>query len=215
MSFIQSFIQQLESYATQVSVELFVFLGSFIEEVIAPIPSPFVMTLAGSIAQAQNRALLYLTVLAVLGATGKTLGAWVLYFIADKAEDVIVGKYGRFFGVSHKEIEAIGKHLNKGWQDHFFLFVARALPIIPSAPVSVVCGLIKLDIKTYLSSTFFGTCVRNMLYLYVGYIGISSYEQMMGGIDSMETMVQITIGISIIGIIIWAYYKRRKISKDH
>ena len=44
-------------YADQVPVELFSFIGSFIEEVIAPIPSPIVMIVTGTIAQAQEKPL--------------------------------------------------------------------------------------------------------------------------------------------------------------
>lgn len=212
MDFIQNAVQILESYATKVPLELFVLFGSFIEEVIVPIPSPFIMTLSGSIAKAQDQATYYLFLLAVFGAIGKTLGAWILYFVADKAEDVIVSKYGKFFGVTHKEIEGIGKRFNKGWQDNVFLFLARAIPIIPSAPVSVACGIIKLNMKTYLFSTFLGTCVRNMLYLYVGYVGLSSYEGIIGGLGSGESVIQLIIGIVVFGIIVWMYYKRRKIS---
>jgi membrane protein DedA with SNARE-associated domain len=210
MDFIRDAIQIFESFATKMPLELFVLLGSFIEEVIAPIPSPFIMTLSGSIAKAQDQAIFYLILLSFFGAIGKTLGAWVLYIIADKAEDVIVGKYGKFFGVTHKEIESIGRRFNKGLRDDVFLFLARAIPIIPSAPVSVVCGLIKLNIRTYLLSTFLGTSVRNMLYLYVGYVGLSSYESVLGGLDSVESIVQIVIGVGIVGIIGWAYYKRKK-----
>ena len=213
MNFIQSAINTLESSATKIPLELFVLIGSFVEEVIAPIPSPFIMTVAGSIAKAQEHTLLYLVVLAIFGAIGKTLGAWVLYYAADKAEDIIIGKFGKLLGVTHKEIEGIGKRFNKGWKDIIFLFVARAVPIIPSAPVSIVCGIIKLNIKIYLFSTFLGTCVRNTLFLYVGYVGVSSYEHITGGLDSVESIVQVSLGVVVVCVIIWAYYKRRKISR--
>lgn len=210
INFMQNIFDIFESYATRVPVEPFVLFGSFIEEVIAPIPSPLVMTVSGSIAKAQEQTFLFLILLAILGAVGKTLGAWVLYFLADKSEDIIIGKFGKVLGLTHKEIEGIGKRFNKGWRDNVFLFLARAIPIIPSAPVSVVCGLIKLNLKTYLSATFTGTCVRNMLYLYVGYAGLSSYKTVTEGLDSAESIVQIIIGVVIVSIIIWAYYKRRK-----
>ena len=209
MDIVSTIITQLEIYATKIPIELFVLLGSFIEEIIAPIPSPFIMTLSGSIAKAQQHTLTYLLILAVIGSFGKTLASWILYAIADKAEDIIITKYGRFFGVSHKEVESIGKMFNKGWKDNFFLFIARAIPIIPSSPISVVCGIIKLNLKTYLLSTFLGTIVRNLLYLYVGFIGLSSFEDMMEGLDSLESIIQLIIALGIIGVIIWAYYKRK------
>lgn len=209
MDIINTIIAQLEVYATKIPLELFAFLGSIIEEIIAPIPSPFIMTLAGSIAKAQEQTLFYLVILAVFGALGKTVASWILYIIGDKAEDIIIKKYGKFFGVTHKEVESIGKFFHKNWKDNILLFVARAIPIVPSAPVSLVCGVIKLNLKTYVVSTFFGTIVRNFLYLYVGFIGLSSFEDVMGGLDSLESITKIVLVLAIMGGIGWAYYYRK------
>ena len=90
-------IDLFEVYATQIPVEIFTFLGAFIEEVIAPVPSPIVMTLVGSIAAAQMTGLVFLFYLAIIGAVGKTLGAWLLYFITDKAEDLVFKRFGKFY----------------------------------------------------------------------------------------------------------------------
>src|SRR3990172_1386506 len=90
-------------------LEVFVLVGSFIEEVIAPIPSPFVMTSAGAIASTLIKGVLYLVALALLGAVGKVAGAWVLYVVSDKAEDFILSsKVGKWIGFSHKEVESLG-----------------------------------------------------------------------------------------------------------
>lgn len=214
MSFLDPLVVSLESLTKVVPLELFVIAGSFVEEVIAPIPSPFVMVLAGSLAGAQGHPLLYLLLLAFLGAIGKTAGAWILYVVADKLEDVVIAKFGRFLGVSHKEIESIGKKLNGGWQDNVFLFIARAMPIIPSAPISIACGIIKLNIKTYLTSTFAGTFLRNMMYLYLGYAGLDNYKQITEGFEGIESLGQIVLFAVIAAVVIWAYYKRRKSSHE-
>lgn len=202
-------ISYLENIAHTVPLEIFVPTASFIEEVIAPIPSPLVMVLSGSIAGSQNLPLIYLLWLAFIGAIGKTIGAWILYFVADKLEDVIVKKYGKFFGVSHTHIENIGKKLNGKWQDNVFLFVARALPIIPSAPVSIACGLIKINLKTYLTSTFLGTYVRNLIYLYLGYVSYGNYKQIADGFEGVESLGQILIFLALVGLVLYAYRKRK------
>lgn len=201
----------LESIAVYLPLEIFVTIGSFVEEVVAPIPSPVMMVLAGSMAEAQNQTLWYLAWLAVFGSFGKTLGAWVLYVVADKLEDVIMGKFGRFFGITHKEIESIGKKLNGGWHDNVFLFITRAMPIIPSAPVSIACGIIKLNQKTYLSSTFGGTFLRNLMYLYLGYAGLENYKEISKGLEEFESYGQLLLLIVVAAVVVWAYYKRGKV----
>src|SRR5690606_32340582 len=164
----------LHQLAGVLPTEIFVAIGAFVEELVAPIPSPLVMTLGGSLAASQGKTLTYLGLLALLGAIGKTVGSWLIYLIADKAEDFVMNKIGKFVGVTHREVEIIGKHLNKGWRDDVILFLLRAVPIMPTAPVSIVCGLIKLNLRTYLTSTFFGTLVRNVFYLYLGYTSVDA-----------------------------------------
>ena len=209
MSLIMTVSEYVRALAPTIPLEAFVILGSFIEEIIAPIPSFLVMGLAGTLARIHGEALWYLVVLAALGSLGKTLGTWVIYFVADKAEDLVMKKFGKYIGVTHVEIEAIGSRLHKGWRDFVFLFMARALPIVPSTPVSFVCGVIKLNLATYLSSTFFGTCVRNFLYLYLGYVGLSSYTQLRNGFEKTESLVQVLFAVVILALIVFAYLKRK------
>lgn len=209
----QQIEEALKNSANYLPLELSSFAGGLIEEVIAPIPSPFVMAAVGSAAFAQGKTFLSLLMLAILGSLGKTIGAWVIYIIADKLEDVIVPKFGKFLGVSHQEIEGIGKHFNGGWKDDIILFVLRALPIVPSSPVSAVCGIIKINLRTYIVSTFLGNIPRNLIYIYLGYSGISAYESILSGLDNTESIMQVVIFLSLVGLVGWIYYQRHQKSK--
>lgn len=199
----------LIAWAEHVPLELFTFAGSFIEEVIAPIPSPIVMTVTGSIASAQGKMMWYLLILSLIGAAGKTLGAVLVYIVADKAEDVLVGRFGKLIGVTHKEIEALGKRLHGGWKDMGFLLFLRALPIMSSTVVSVCCGVVKIPIRVYIISTFFGTIIRDFFYLYVGFTGIKALHGLVEGFDNIESVIQVVIAALIVGVIGWMYWKRR------
>ncbi|MGI5827863.1 MAG: DedA family protein [Patescibacteria group bacterium] len=210
MKIFEDLLNVLLSFANKVPIELYAIIGPFAEEIVSPIPSPFVMASAGSIAAAQNKALIYLAWLALLGAFGKTIASWILYFAADKAEDVVVGRFGKFIGISHKEVEDLGRHFNGGWRDNVIIFFARFIPIIPSSPISVVCGAIKINVWTFISSTFLGTIFRNMFYLYFGYAGLNAYESTLKGLDSAESVVQIVMVVAVAVVLVWLYYKRSK-----
>jgi membrane protein DedA with SNARE-associated domain len=202
-------VELIQVYATKVPLEIFVPLGAFIEEVLAPIPSPFIMTTAGTISATRGLPFVYLAWLALIGSVGKTLGALVLYYATDKAEDFVLARFGKFLGVTHKEIEGIGKRFGKGWQDDVTLFFLRTLPILPSAPISVVSGLIKLNVRTYTVSTFLGIWVRNLLFLYFGYSGIEAYKSIIQGFEGIQSVAQIIMFLTIGAIIAWAYWKRK------
>lgn len=206
---IDFFIDALFQLSEVVPVTWFTFIGAFIEELIAPIPSPIVMTLGGSLAASQGSGWDWLLILALIGAVGKTIGSYLVYWLSDKGEDLVLTKFGKFLGVSHKEVEVIGKYLNHGWHDDILLFLFRAIPIMPTAPVSIVCGLIKLNLRTYIVSTFFGTLVRNVFYLYLGYTSLDTLESLNEGIDSLEKFGYIIL-LGLIGaLMVFIYYQRR------
>lgn len=207
MSLFSSLTQQLEAWAYQVPLPTFTFAGAMIEEIIAPIPSPIVMTLAGSIAASQNQTVVFLASLAFIGAIGKTLGSWVVYFIADKAEDIFVRRFGKFFEIKPDDIEAIGKVLNHNWKDYFIITLMRAIPVFPTAPVSIVCGLIKINLKTYIVGTFLGTLIRNVFYLYLGFSGLQSLQS---GLDSLESLMQLVLFALFILAFFYFYHQRKK-----
>lgn len=208
-SVLQPFIDLLHRLSGVLPTEVFVAVGAFIEELIAPIPSPLVMTLGGSLAASEDKTLTYLAILAFLGAVGKTIGSWIIYHIADKSEDFVMNKLGKFVGLSHREIEIIGKHLNHGWRDDVILFLLRAIPIMPTAPVSIVCGLIKLNLRTYIVSTFLGTLVRNIFYLYLGYTSLGALESINDGIDSFEKFGYLIL-LVVVGVAFLWIYKQKK-----
>jgi membrane protein DedA with SNARE-associated domain len=204
------FIQLLHQMAGYFPLPLFVAIGAFVEEFIAPIPSPIVMTLAGSLAQSQGQPLLYLLWLALIGALGKTFGSYLLYLVVDRAGDWFLDKFGRFVGITSDDVEQIGRLLNKGWKDDVILIILRALPIMPTAPVSIVCGLINLNLITYLRSTFIGTLFRNIFYLYLGYSTIGALETVNEGLDGLELYGYILFFIIVAAGLAAIYISRRR-----
>jgi len=207
---IQPFIDLLHKLSETVSLPWFTFIGAMVEEIVAPIPSPIVMTLAGSLAASAQSPWTYLGILALIGSVGKTIGSYIIYVIADKGEDLIMGKFGKYLGVTHKEVEIIGKHLNKGWRDDIVIILLRAVPIMPTAPVSIVCGLIKVNLRSYLTSTFICTLIRNMFYLYLGFTSVGALESLNEGIDSMEKFGYLILLIFIGGALGYIYIHRKK-----
>lgn len=211
----QFLLDKFEHYVQLIPIELFVLGGSFVEEVVAPIPSPFVMGLAGSAASAQGYPFWYLFVLSLLAATGKTLGGLLLYWLADKAEDIVMSKIGRYIGITHKEVERLGERLNSGtWRDWAIMLAIRSTPVIASAPVSLICGFIKVPIKLFAVTTFFGTIIRDFVYLYVGYTTLGAANTALDDLESFESIVQILMAISGLIVVGWIIYKRKFAPKD-
>lgn len=208
-------ITYLEKLAQYVPLEVFTVVGTFLEEVIAPIPSPFVLTTAGSITKAQNNPLSYILFIAVLASLSKTFGGWLLYKITDKLEDLFTSKFGRLIGITQGDVERIGKFFNGTKKDWLVLFILRSLPIFPSSPISITSGLIKIKMRTFLITTFTGTIIRNLCYLYLGYAGLAASEEVMRGLNKSETFGEIFVVILVAFALLWGYRKRKQIFSNN
>jgi membrane protein DedA with SNARE-associated domain len=202
-------INYLHTLSATVPLPFFVTLGAAIEEIIAPIPSPLVMTLAGSLAAAAGYATPYLIYLAVIGSLAKTAASYIVYLISDKAEDLVLNKFGHFVGVTHKEVEKFGSQLSGGWKDEFVMLALRAVPIIPTAPVSIIAGLLKLNLRTFLWTTIVGYAVRNYFYLYLGATSIGALESLNEGLDSFEKIGYVIIFVLLVLLTLFFYKKRQ------
>lgn len=203
----------LISFANTLPLEVFVFIASFVEEVIAPIPSPTVMLVAGSFARVQDYAFFALVLLALIGAVGKTVGALVVYFITDKGEDFVMEKFGKFFGVTHEDVEKLGKKLGNGVRDYVVLTLLRAFPFMPSVVVSVGGGLLKVPLPLFITSTFLGTILRDGLYLYAGYAGATALFAIINKSSNLETYIEVLVALAVVGFIVYRIYHRN--SRNH
>jgi membrane protein DedA with SNARE-associated domain len=198
------------SLAEHMPLEVFSPVVSFLEEIIPPIPSPSVMFATGSMALVQGYLFSGLLILTLLGAVGKTLGASVAYFVADKVEDLLSKGISKFIGVTHAQIESFGSRLGRGSRDYVILIVLRALPIVPSSILSLGCGLLKVRFKLFLISTFIGSLIRDFIYIYLGYIGTTVAISFLKKTTSTESIIQVIIVFLIIGGLGLMYFRRKK-----
>jgi membrane protein DedA with SNARE-associated domain len=203
--------QILISYTGQIHLAIFSPVVSFIEEVVPPIPSPSVMIATGAMAQVQGYAFYGLLILTLLGAIGKTFGAIVAYFIANKIEDLMSGKIAKFFGVTSEQIQSFGSRLGKGAWDYIILIVLRSLPIVPSSILSVGCGLLKVRFRLFVISTFLGSLIRDFIYIYLGYVGTTAFHKIfIAKTNSLESTIQIIAVLAIIIFLAYLYFRRGK-----
>lgn len=198
------------SYANALPLDVFSFLGSFIEEVIPPIPAALIMTTAGSLSFTQNYPWLFLFWLAIAGSLGKTLASWIFYVLGDKFEDIVVVKFGKFVGIRHKDVESLGKRFSGGWGKGVGFFLFRCVPIFPSVSVSIVCGIIRLNMRIFILATFFGTIVKNLMYLYAGYAGLQALHFLIRKIHHINFWFGTVFIIVSFGLIYWLVRGKKK-----
>ncbi|VVA44565.1 conserved membrane hypothetical protein [Candidatus Roizmanbacteria bacterium] len=188
---------------SQIPIELIVFFGSIIEEIFPPLPSPLLLIITKIATNNQEFSILYILLLASIATFGKTIGSFFIYFLADKSEDMFLGRFGKWLKISHKSVEDIGRRFTGSWKDVFILIFLRAIPIIPTTPLSFVCGIIKLNIRTFIVSAFIGSFIRIFILLY---LGVAAYRSL---ITNTNNAIEVLLVFIIVCLIGWFYYKRK------
>jgi membrane protein DedA with SNARE-associated domain len=204
-------IRFLEHLMTILPLELFVFVGTCLDEIISPIPAFLVLVPAGVAAHVQGLPWFYLGVLALISGVARALSGYVLYLLADKLEDVLFANGRKFFGATHKEIETYGKKLGtqtpiKSW---LLLFFMHALPVFPGTLLSLGSGFIRLPLGIFASATLFGSAVVAVFFLFLGYSGVQSAE-LLKGLDSTAQIITVAFVIIVLGWVLWRYRKSKK-----
>ncbi len=206
MSFFTDLVMNLSNV---VPLPLFTFLGGFLEELIAPIPSPVIMTFVGAALKTMQLPIWTLLLYGVLGGIGKTLGASVLYFLADKFEDFFTKTLGPFFGVKPHHFEKYGTQLSESKNLKYWIFGVRAFPLAPSAVVSLLSGVFKVDFKIYFWYSLIGCIVRDFIYVLVGYSASTIWFDFMAKTSFLDKLLSVLVIIAAVYYLYWLY-KRRK-----
>lgn len=196
--------------ATKVPLVWFVLGGSFLEEVFSPIPTYAIMVTAGSVARVQGKMWVWLVLFALLGAVGKTLACLIYYTLADVFEDVLVPRFGKYIGVTHEDIEAMGARMGKRRGDHWLMIGLRALPVVPSVPISLVAGIIKVERGLFIWTTFVGTFIKNAGYLLIGFFGLRPVLEAFGHAGVLRDVFLLGFTLCVGILIAWFFYHNRK-----
>jgi len=199
----------LLEYAHSIPLELFTFISTFIEEMLPPIPAPSVITIAGAVAKVQDYSPYFLIILALIGTIGKTSGAIIIYKVVDKLEDVFVSKFGKYFNIEEDKLEAIGKRISGSEKSYLILITLRAIPLFPSTLISVSCGLLKIPFKLFVISTFIGSFIRNLAYVYIGFGSIKIFDSILSTPMNILT-IRIFLILALLSAFIYFYRQHTK-----
>jgi membrane protein DedA with SNARE-associated domain len=201
----------LLSLAHTLPLELFVFFVSFLEEVIAPIPSPSVMVVAGSFGVIQGYTLSGFIFLVLLASVGKTLGGVTMYFIAWKLKDIGLRTFGRFIDITDDDIQKFKGSFTGTMRDYLLYIFFRSVPVIPSVILSFGSGVVRLPLRLFIIGTFVGTIVRDSFYIVVGYMGTEALRVHLRSVSTTESVIlYLLVGACGLGVLYLLIRKQRR-----
>ncbi len=173
MSEIESFIDWIISL---VSANLYpgVFFAGLIETVFPPIPSEAIFPLAGYVVLQNKMHFLHVLGVGIVGGSGATVGAFVIYLIARKIGRIGLNRYVKYAKIKESSLEKAYKWFEK-YGDKSVIF-GRLIPGIREL-VSIPAGILNMKPIKFLIFTFVGSSAWSIALTAAGYyFGVATID---------------------------------------
>ena len=176
MVVLSQIIDNSQTLISGLPVEIYTLVGSFLEELSAPIPSPIVLTSAGSLINEHGFNILYVLVVALIAVTGKFIPTYIYYYAGYKGEEFLQNKFFKLLGLGALDVDKYGKLIEGNKKGEIMFVVLRIIPLFPTAPVSFLAGLVNMTKKKFVVLSVIGLYIRSVLLLVLGFIGFSQLD---------------------------------------
>jgi membrane protein DedA with SNARE-associated domain len=173
-----------------------------IESANIPLPSEAIMPTAGVLVQ-QGKMNFHLAALA--GAIGCVLGSIPSYFLGLYGGRPFVEKYGKWFLISHKDLDAADKWVDK-FGDWAF-FICRMLPVVRTF-ISFPAGVLKAHFGIFCFFTFIGSLIWCYFLTWVG-IKFGENMEMFVDIWHKFDIAIVAVGAAGFGYYLWRHLKHK------
>lgn len=211
-------IENVLSVIERIVVEygaLGIFVGAVIEEVISIIPSAAVMMFAGFFVMAQDPLavssfLKFFLQVSLPIALGITLGSLFIYLAVYYLGKPAIDRFGKWFGLSWKDIEKVRSYIKGSRLDDLALFLARSIPVIPFLAINAVCGLLRWPFANYLLITFAGGFVRASI---VGFLGWQLGRFYKVHVPAFEIVDDLVLLLLFLAAVLFLVYRGMRVKK--
>lgn len=171
-----------------------------IESACIPLPSEIIMPFSGYLASI-GRFNLYLV--SVAGAFGCLVGSIFAYFVGIWGGRAFILKYGKYFLVSHKDLETAERWF--GRYGDLTIFFSRLMPVIRTF-ISLPAGISKMSFSKFVIYTFLGSLPWCFALAYVGKILGENWQSIRVYFRNADIFIIILIVLGI-GFFIYRHLK--------
>lgn len=156
------------------------FFSSFLNELVAIFP--YAVILAGQLFFLKDPfSVALMTKLLVFVALpvgiGSSLGVLPVYAVTYFGGKPAINKFQKYLRFSWRDVERVNERFKGQWYDEVLFLLLRTIPVVPSFPVSIAAGIMRMRFLPYFFLTTLGFIIRMMLTLLVVGIGMQSLSQ--------------------------------------
>lgn len=177
----------------------------FLENLFPPIPSELIMPLAGfTVAQGKME----FAPVVMAGVVGTVLGALPWYYagklLGEKRLKSLANRYGKWLGISAKDIEKSKTWFNK--HGNTAVLLCRLVPGVRTL-ISIPAGMSSMPVLPFLVFSTLGTLLWVGLLTYSGYALGNNYHLVEEYIGPVSKIVLVAL---IVAFVVWVVRRRIK-----
>ncbi|MEX0919380.1 MAG: VTT domain-containing protein [Parcubacteria group bacterium] len=101
--------------------------------------------------------------IAVPAGIGGAVGSMLIYSLAYFGGKPTIEKYKKYLRFSWDDVEKITQRFKGAWYDELIFLAIRSVPILPSLPINIVAGTMRMRPLAYFIYTAIGFTIRMMI----------------------------------------------------
>jgi len=182
-----------------------ILLTMAIESACIPLPSEIIMPFSGYLVTTGQFTMLGVT---LAGAVGNVLGSIVAYYAGVWGGRPFVERYGRYFLVSHHDLNVADRWFAK--YGEAAVFFGRMLPVVRTF-ISLPAGIARMNFSRFVIFTFVGALPWCYLLAYIGVRMGEEWDTLQGYFHQFDVVIGIVLALAV-GYFLWSHWSRRSIN---
>jgi membrane protein DedA with SNARE-associated domain len=142
-------------------------------------------------------------------AIGTVIGSFFLYGVGYWFGKPFLDRFGKYLGVTWRDIETVIAYTKDKKSDEVLLFAARLIPVVPNTPIGIACGVVRYPFFKYIILTFFGIYVRALIIGFVGWQAGTAYKEYAEVLEGYKWWALLAVA-AVAGLIAWYALKRHR-----
>lgn len=182
-----------------------ILLTMAIESACIPLPSEIIMPFSGYLVTTGQFTLLGVT---LAGAVGNVLGSIVAYYAGVWGGRPFVERYGRYFLVSHHDLDVADRWFSK--YGEAAVFFGRMLPVVRTF-ISLPAGIAKMNFPRFVIFTFIGALPWCYLLAYIGVRMGEEWDNLRGYFHQFDVVIGAVIVLAV-SYFLWSHWPRPSVN---
>ncbi|MDX2251512.1 MAG: DedA family protein [Nitrospira sp.] len=179
-----------------------ILLTMAIESACIPLPSEIIMPFSGYLVTTGQFTMLGVT---LAGAVGNVLGSIVAYYAGVWGGRPFVERYGRYFLVSHHDLDVADRWFAK--YGEAAVFFGRMLPVVRTF-ISLPAGIANMNFPRFVIFTFIGALPWCYLLAYIGVRMGEEWDNLRGYFHQFDVVIGIVLALGL-GYFLWSHWPKR------